>query len=81
MAHVTIKAHIKVEWPQGQSAYSPGNAEELAIIGVDLLVKELGTHAARSFIMQVFERYGAQAPLDNSVAHPASPGALSDGLL
>ena len=57
MANVSIDADIKVKWPQGQSSYSPGNPEELAIIGVDLLVKELGTQAAMLFISQVFERY------------------------
>ncbi len=62
MANVSIKADIRVEWPQGQSSYSPGNPEELAIIGVDVLVKELGTEAARSFIRQVFERYASDAP-------------------
>lgn len=71
MANVSIKADIKVEWPQGQSSYSPGNPEELVIIGVDVLVKELGTEAARSFISQVFERYSAELPHANSVAHPA----------
>lgn len=60
MANVSVDADIKVKWPQGQSSYSPGNPEELAIIAVDLLVKELGTAAARSFIGQVFERYSGE---------------------
>ncbi|WP_213881264.1 hypothetical protein [Pseudomonas sp. dw_358] len=69
MANVSVDADIKVKWPQGQSSYSPGNPEELAIIAVDLLVKELGTQAARLFIGQVFERYGDEHL--TGVAHPA----------
>jgi hypothetical protein len=58
MANVSIKADIKVQWPQGQSSFSPGTPEELAIIGVDVL--------------QVFERYANEhlAAPTNSVAHP-----------
>ncbi|AIG01985.1 Uncharacterised protein [Pseudomonas fluorescens] len=59
MTIVTINADIKAKWPQGQSAYSPGSPEELAIIGIDLLVKELGTQAAQAFIGQVLEKYPA----------------------
>lgn len=61
MAIVSIDADIKAKWPQGQCSYSPGSAEEMAIIGIDLLVKELGTEAAQAFISQVFERYPAGA--------------------
>ena len=43
MTTVSIDADIKAKWPQGHSSYSPGSPEELAIIGIDLLVKELGT--------------------------------------
>ncbi|WP_047285107.1 MULTISPECIES: hypothetical protein [Pseudomonas] len=57
MATVSIDADIKARWPQGQCSYSPGSPEELAIIGIDLLVKELGTQSARAFIEQVFEKY------------------------
>lgn len=57
MTTVTIDANIKAKWPQGQCSYSPGSPEELAIIGIDLLVKELGTQAAYAFISQVFEKY------------------------
>ncbi|MBK5516400.1 hypothetical protein [Pseudomonas sp. TH10] len=57
MTTVSIDADIKAKWPQGHSSYSPGSPEELAIIGIDLLVKELGTEAAQSFITQVFEKY------------------------
>ena len=57
MTTVTLQADIKAKWPQGQSSYSPGSPEELAIIGIDLLVKELGTQAAQAFIGQVFEKY------------------------
>jgi hypothetical protein len=59
MTTVTIDADIKAKWAQAHSSYSPGNPEELAIIGIDLLVKELGTQAAQSFIAQVFEKYPA----------------------
>ncbi|MBH3426158.1 hypothetical protein [Pseudomonas alkylphenolica] len=52
-----IDADIKVKWPEGQSAYSPASAEELMLIAVDLLVKDLGHVAAKSFVEQVFERY------------------------
>ncbi|WP_030132351.1 hypothetical protein [Pseudomonas sp. QTF5] len=59
MTTVSIDADIKAKWPQGHSSYSPGSPEELAIIGIDLLVKELGTQAAQTFITQVFEKYPA----------------------
>lgn len=59
MTTVNIDADIKAKWPQGQGSYSPGSPEELAIIGTDLLVKELGTQAARDFIDQIFEKYPA----------------------
>ena len=57
MTTVSIDADITAKWPQGQCSYSPGSPEELAIIGIDLLVKELGTDAARAFVSQVFEKY------------------------
>jgi hypothetical protein len=57
MTTVSIDADIKAKWHQGQCSYSPGSPEELAIIGIDLLVKELGTEAARAFVSQVFEKY------------------------
>ena len=66
MTTVNIDADIKAKWPLGHSSYSPGSPEELAIIGIDLLVKELGTQAAQRFIEQVFEKYPADhtgAPL------------------
>lgn len=56
VTHV-IDADIKVKWPDGQSAYSPGTPEELLLIAVDLLVKDRGSEAARTFVDQVFERY------------------------
>lgn len=59
MITVKIDADIKAKWSQGQGSYSPGSPEELAIIGIDLLVKELGTQAAREFIEQIFEKYPA----------------------
>ncbi|WP_263262073.1 hypothetical protein [Pseudomonas sp. RIT-PI-S] len=55
--NLTLVTDIKAKWPDGQCSYSPGNPEELAIISVDLLVRELGTEAARAFIDQVFERF------------------------
>ncbi|MBK5511384.1 hypothetical protein [Pseudomonas sp. TH15] len=57
MTTVSIDADIKAKWAQGHSSYSPGSPEELAIIGIDLLVKELGTQGAQKFIEQVLERY------------------------
>jgi hypothetical protein len=59
MTTVSIEATITVKWPQGHSSYSPGSPEELAIIGIDLLVKALGAESAQSFIKQVFEKYPA----------------------
>ncbi len=60
MTTVSIDADIKAKWPQGHCSYSPGSPEELAIIGIDLLVKELGTQAAQKFITQVFEKYPSE---------------------
>jgi hypothetical protein len=57
MTTISIDADIKAKWPDGHSSYSPGTTEELALIGIDLLVKELGTEAAQQFIKQIFERY------------------------
>jgi hypothetical protein len=57
MTTVSIDANIKAKWQDGHSSYSPGTTEELAIIGIDLLVKDLGTEAAQSFIEQVFEKH------------------------
>lgn len=72
MANVTVDADIKAKWPQGQCSYSPGNPEELAIIAIDLLVKELGTPAARSFIDQVFGKYSIEHG-QHSLQTPALP--------
>ncbi|MGE7959521.1 hypothetical protein ACQKQA_23620 [Pseudomonas sp. NPDC089530] len=57
MATVTIDADIKAKWPEGHCSYSPGSPEELAVIGIDLLIRELGTEAAQAFIEQIFEKY------------------------
>ncbi|WP_210639547.1 MULTISPECIES: hypothetical protein [unclassified Pseudomonas] len=57
MSTVSIEVTINAKWSEGHSSYSPSTAEELAIIGIDLLVKELGTEAAQKFIQQAFERY------------------------
>lgn len=65
MAIVSIDADIKAKWTQGHCAHSPGSAEELAIIAVDLLVKELGTPGAQNFMNQVFLRYSTEV-LDNA---------------
>lgn len=65
--NLTLVTDIKAKWPQGQCSYSPATAEELAIISVDLLVRELGTEAAQAFIAQVFERF-SQAPLSSATA-------------
>ncbi|MCO7515000.1 hypothetical protein NJF44_03115 [Pseudomonas guariconensis] len=63
MSSHSIDADIKVKWAEGQSAYSPGTPEELLLIAVDLLVRERGSEAARSFIEQVLERYTSQAAI------------------
>lgn len=55
--NISIDADIKAKWADGHSSYSPSTAEELALIGIDLLVKALGTEPAQQFIKQVFERY------------------------
>lgn len=55
--NLTLVTDIKARWAEGQCSYSPTNPEELAIISVDLLVRELGTEAARAFVEQVFERF------------------------
>lgn len=65
MSSHSIDADIKVKWPEGQSAYSPGTPEELTLIAIDLLVKEMGSDSARVFVDQVFERYRHDA-----TAHP-----------
>jgi len=62
MAVVSIDADIKAKWPQGHCAHSPGSAEELAIIAIDLLVKELGTRGAQAFMNQMLLRYTVEVP-------------------
>ncbi len=57
MSSHSIDADIKVKWDEGQSAYSPSTPEELMLIAVDLLVRDRGGDAARSFIEQVLERH------------------------
>ncbi|VVO01863.1 hypothetical protein [Pseudomonas fluorescens] len=57
MTTVSIDADIKAKWSLGHCSYSPGCPEELAIISIDLLVKELGKEAAQVFIAQIFEKY------------------------
>lgn len=63
MSSHNIVADIKVKWAEGQSAYSPGTPEELLLIAIDLLVRDRGSEAARSFIDQVFERYAPHAAI------------------
>ena len=60
MSSHSIHADIKVKWAEGQSAYSPGTPEELLLIAIDLLVRDRGAEAARSFVEQVIERYAPQ---------------------
>lgn len=60
MTTISIDADIKAKWADGHSSYSPGTTEELALIAIDLLVKELGTAAAQQFIKQIFERYPSE---------------------
>ncbi|MBA1378113.1 hypothetical protein [Pseudomonas brassicacearum] len=57
MSTVSIEATINAKWSEGHSSYSPGSPEELAVICIELLVRELGTEVARDFIQQAFERY------------------------
>jgi hypothetical protein len=66
MTPVSIDAAINAKWSEGHSSYSPGSPEELAIISIELLVKELGTEAAQSFIQQIFEKY----PINHVAGHP-----------
>jgi hypothetical protein len=68
MAIVTIDADIKAKWAQAHGSYSPGNSEELAIIAIDLLVKDIGSDAALSFITQVLEKYSGD---QGHAEHPA----------
>jgi len=69
MSRHSIDADIKVKWSDGQSAYSPGTPEELLLIAIDLLVRDLGGEAARTFTEQVLERH---APRAATLQHPAS---------
>ncbi|AIR90732.1 hypothetical protein [Pseudomonas cremoricolorata] len=64
MSTITIDADIKVKLAGGHRAYSPASPEELMLIAVDLLVRELGSDAARSFIEQVIERHSPAAQDD-----------------
>ncbi|ROL75681.1 hypothetical protein [Pseudomonas vranovensis] len=64
-----IDADIKVKWPEGQSAYSPASAEELLLIALDLLVKDLGPDDARNYVDQVFERYSQPVMADVPDGH------------
>jgi hypothetical protein len=57
MSNLSIVAAINVHRPEGHSAYAPGTSEELAIIALDLLVRDIGYEAARQFIDRVLERY------------------------
>ncbi|MBA1187671.1 hypothetical protein G7Z99_01250 [Pseudomonas entomophila] len=61
MSRHSIDADIKVKWSEGQSAYSPSTPEELLLIAIDLLVRDLGGQAARTFTEQVLERHAPRA--------------------
>lgn len=75
MSTLSIDADIKVTRQDGHSAYSPGTTEELAIIAIDLLVKELGGEAAHQFIGQVLERYGIDTPFHaETLSQPRQTG-------
>lgn len=65
MSSITLDANIKVKMAGGHRAYSPASPEELMLIAVDLLVRELGGEAARTFMSQTLERH---APLAGTVA-------------
>lgn len=47
----------------GPERVQPGTPEELLLIAIDLLVRDNGAEAARSFIDQVFERYAPHAAI------------------
>ncbi|MDD1015756.1 hypothetical protein [Pseudomonas rubra] len=66
MTSHTIDADIKVKWAEGQSAYSPATAEELLLIALDLLVKDLGPEEARNYVDQVFERYAQPQAMEDA---------------
>ncbi|MFR0672115.1 hypothetical protein ACLUUI_03730 [Enterobacterales bacterium AW_CKDN230030176-1A_HGKHYDSX7] len=68
MSRPSIDADIKVKWSDGQRAYSPGTPEELLLIAIDLLVRDLGGQAARAFAEQVLERH---APRTSTQQAPA----------
>ncbi|ATP45684.1 hypothetical protein V7V80_23710 [Pseudomonas kermanshahensis] len=63
MSSHSIDADIKVKWAEGQSAYSPSTPEELLLIAIDLLVRDRGSEAARSFMDQAFERFARHSPI------------------
>ncbi|WP_313739670.1 hypothetical protein [Pseudomonas sp.] len=65
MSNITLDADIKVKMAGGHRAYSPASPEELMLIAVDLLVRELGSEAARTFMSQILERH---APLASTVS-------------
>ncbi|WP_028696457.1 hypothetical protein [Pseudomonas cremoricolorata] len=68
MSTITIDADIKVKLAGGHRAYSPASPEELMLIAVDLLVRELGSDAARGFIEQVIERHAPATQDDPATA-------------
>ncbi|WP_459205442.1 hypothetical protein ACSMEV_12595 [Pseudomonas sp. MLB6B] len=70
MSNITLDADIKVKMAGGHRAYSPASPEELMLIAVDLLVRELGGEAARTFMGQVLERHAplvSTAPVTSQV--------------
>lgn len=57
MSNLLKSASIRISRPEGHSEYSPSTSEELAIIALDLLFKDLGYEGANQFVRQVLERY------------------------
>ncbi|MDZ5602532.1 hypothetical protein SJI00_07075 [Pseudomonas sp. RP23018S] len=68
MSNITIDADIKVKMAGGHRAYSPASPEELMLIAVDLLVRELGSDAARTFMGQVIERHAPSSGVSAATA-------------
>lgn len=83
MSTVHLEAAITARWLDGHCSRSPGSAEELAILAVDLLVRELGLVAAKGFMEQALEHFGhPHWPLPAGRAtevqtEPGGPAALS----
>ncbi len=57
MARVFLSASIKATWYGGHLMTEPITVEEVAAIGVRLLIEELGTTRARQRMRREFARY------------------------